>query len=1216
MSRLHFHLLLPAALLLATHANALVPVSPSPLAGTGDTDGPNVLLALSIEYPTAGWAYHTGWEAQKEYLGYFNPDVCYRYVINESVDGIKGINYFKPFGWVVDKKNRSCDKPYWPGNFLNWAAGTATDVFRKALTGGYRLVDSDTSGATILRLSRHGYGEATRVSNNSTVSAYVPIAYAGAKVTIQRKGNFGIRFSFGGSSYDYDLNVMVCGGASFEGYTKDCTPYVSASGEGYYKPEGLIQKYAKTMRVGVFSYLLDDAKARDGGVLRARLKYPGCDQMVTDDNGKLINLKKEWDQKTGVYYKNPDPDDATSSNVGNSGVINYLNRFGEGGYKTLDPAAELYYAALRYLRNTGNYSAYSKLSANEETGNKEKDSFPVITNWDDPFKNSDQNSFIIYFGDINTHRDVDLPGSKWVKAYDKDDLGLRKPSDDTSIDVDALLNIVRDGEINNIGAGNGESPGYIAALAYWGNFYDIRPDKSGRQNVKAFMIDANENGNFKTPSTNSFYLAAKWGGFTDGNNNNKPDVDAEWSTGVQPPVDAFSQYGQATPDNYAPANDPAALIKALNRAFSYAALAVKPSLSGLSVSTGNGSVNTGNHVFRTTFERPSSSGGDAGADWYGDIEVYKVNLSNNVLNNSSLTLDWSTKSVLETQLGATATNRNIYAYNKSTERGITFDTASNDLQTQIGLNANGLAYLRGDNTNAGNNGSKAYRARSYRLGPIELARVAFKGAPEPVAGCSAFSSTVQARPSIYAVPANDGFLHIFNYGNKTASDKGKELFAFMPSAVYPQAAKLAAKDYEYVRLHDGSPVIQDVCLSNTPKTLLIGSSGRGITKADGYGSSSIYAIDVTTPESMNADSVLWEFSSTNDPLLGNMMTLPKLVKLNNGKWAAVVANGINQTASGAGVLLLMLDKAQGAQWVLGSNYFKLTVSPATTPLYSPNGITDVSTYDDDNNGTVDYLYAGDLNGNVWKFDITATNPASWGVALGGQPLFTASQMTNGVPGTRQPITAAPVLIKTAGGQKMVVFGTGINYAETDRATSGQVIYGIMDNNQRIPDPTSLLAQTMPSADSGFSRTSTSTLAANQKGWYIPLTANEQVVSPPFAMNLQRNDMAVVDSIRLRQECAAGGEASFRTVINLSNGAAPEVVLMDTNGDGKTDSRDSRYNRQSLSTGVNYGGSLLLTLPNGRLALCNTGAGGTIECNTIGGTARVVKRVSWRELITD
>ena len=1203
--------LISLAVTVTAPVQALVPASTSPLAGTGDTDGPNVLLALSIEYPTAGWAYQTDYTTTNEYLGYFDAGLCYSYVTNDSA---AGVNYFNPVSQVNNSTYRTCNDGYWSGNFLNWAAGTATDIFRKTLTGGYRV--KELTGKTILRFSRHGYGDASRnygdfrgylplLSGHSSTSSYIQNASAtlvrpsanpysmNLTRSYQRWSGFNWQ-SFSDTTL-YDLNVRACVQSSSFAMGSNCTLYTPSTGVVDYKPEGLIQKYAKTMRVGVFSYLLDNSYDRDGGVLRARLKYPGCYQTVTTNAGNTIALGREWDPKTGAFYTNPDPTDATNSSVSNSGVVNYLNRFGEGGYKTYDPAAELYYAAQRYLRNKGNVSAYTNT-----TSNNQKDSFPVITDWDDPLKNSDQNNFIIYLGDVNVHGDVDLPGSSWGTP--------RKPSDDTDLNVSTLLNTVRGGGSDNIGATN--SPGYIAALAYWGNMFDIRSDKSGDQHVKAFMIDVVESGSYKTEATNSFYLAAKWGGFEDNDGSKTPNVKSEWSSDLQ----TISAFPNGVPDNYAPANNPEALVKALNRAFSYAALAVKPSLSGLAVSSGSNNVNNGSHLFRTTFERSSTDS----ADWYGDVEAYKVTLTNNVLNTNALSLDWSTKAKLEAQLGTTASGRNIYAYNKSTESGISFSSGSSYLQSAIGLNANGLAYLMGDNTNAGNSGSKAYRARSARLGPIELAKVAFGPAPTDITGCGTFSVSAKARPSIYAVPANDGFLHIFNYGDKAAVDKGKELFAFMPSSVYPQAAKLAAKDYEYVRLHDGSPVIKDVCLNNQAATLLIGSSGRGITKADGYGSSSIYAIDVTNPGSMNASSVRWEFSSANDSTLGNMMTLPKLVKLNNGRWAAVLGNGINQTASNAGVFLLMLDKPAGQAWVLNDNYFKLTVTPSTTPLYAPNGITDVSTYDDDGNGTVDYLYAGDLNGHVWKFDIRAASPASWNVALSGSPLFTAYTMNGSTLGSRQPITAAPVLMKTTGGQKVVVFGTGINYDEQDRASTGHAIYGIYDNGSAVGDPRSLLAHATPSSDSGYSRTSTSSMAANQKGWYIPLTTNEQVVSSPFYMSVLKSDMVVVDSIRLRQECSTAGEASFRTIVSLSNGAAPDKPMMDTDGDGRVTSRDSRVNRQSLSTGVNYGGSLLVTLGGNKnkLVLCNTGVSGTIECNPLGSSSRVVSRVSWRELIQD
>ena len=360
---------LSAICMLAGFAHAIVPSSTSPLAGTGDTDGPNVLLALSIEFPTAGWAYQTGYTTSNEYLGYFDSGLCYSYVTNDSA---AGVNYFNPVSKVNNSTYRTCNDGYWSGNFLNWAAGTATDIFRKTLTGGYRVKES--TGKTILRFSRHGYGDASRsygdfrgylpvLSGHSITNSYQSM---GATLVRPSANPFSLNLTrtyqrwngFGWQSFNnttlYDLNVRACVQSGSFAMGSNCTLYTPSTGVVDYKPEGLIQKYAKTMRVGVFSYLLDSSYDRDGGVLRARLKYPGCYQTVTTNGGNTIALGREWDPKTGAFYTNPDPTDASNSSVSNSGVVNYLNRFGEGGYKSYDPAAELYYAAQRYLRNKGN----------------------------------------------------------------------------------------------------------------------------------------------------------------------------------------------------------------------------------------------------------------------------------------------------------------------------------------------------------------------------------------------------------------------------------------------------------------------------------------------------------------------------------------------------------------------------------------------------------------------------------------------------------------------------------------------------------------------------------------------------------------------------------------------------------------------------------------------------------------------------------------------
>ncbi len=112
-----------------------------------------------------------------------------------------------------------------------------------------------------------------------------------------------------------------------------------------------MQKYATKLRFGVMSYLNDNSSGRDGGVLRAQMKFVG--PYLAD--GTTDNPAKEWDATTGVFVTNPDTSDATNSSVTDSGAANYLNKFGSLShtYKTYDNVSELYYSAIRYFKKPG-----------------------------------------------------------------------------------------------------------------------------------------------------------------------------------------------------------------------------------------------------------------------------------------------------------------------------------------------------------------------------------------------------------------------------------------------------------------------------------------------------------------------------------------------------------------------------------------------------------------------------------------------------------------------------------------------------------------------------------------------------------------------------------------------------------------------------------------------------------------------------------------------
>ena len=162
-------------------------------------------------------------------------------------------------------------------------------------------------------------------------------------------------------AYEVSIRVKVCVPGLLEA---NCRAY-----PGGYKPEGLIQQYADELRIGVFGYLNDREILRDGGVLRARQKFVG-QTMIVPGEGETANPNREWDPNTGVLVRNPDPADASATaaalgiSILDSGAINYLNKFGQmtnERHKSKDPVSELYYTALRYLKNQGNVAEYTNI---------------------------------------------------------------------------------------------------------------------------------------------------------------------------------------------------------------------------------------------------------------------------------------------------------------------------------------------------------------------------------------------------------------------------------------------------------------------------------------------------------------------------------------------------------------------------------------------------------------------------------------------------------------------------------------------------------------------------------------------------------------------------------------------------------------------------------------------------------------------------------------
>ena len=168
---------------------------------------------------------------------------------------------------------------------------------------------------------------------------------------------------------------------------------------------------------------------------------------------------------------------------------------------------------------------------------------------------------------------------------------------------------------------------------------------------------------------------------------------------------------------------------------------------------------------------------------------------------------------------------------------------------------------------------------------------------------------------------------------------------------------------------------------------------------------------------------------------------------------AIFGNGYNSRSGEA--VLFIVDIETGT--VIRTISTRSAVAPATPQPFVPNGLNTPAAVFADSNYTADYVYAGDLRGNLWKFDLSSSNPDDWKVAHGTvltspestsydpEPLFIATDSE----GNRQPITAAPVVGGHPQGRDglMIYVGTGKYLEQSDNLSTGQQsFYGIWDRD--------------------------------------------------------------------------------------------------------------------------------------------------------------------------
>jgi len=628
-------------------------------------------------------------------------------------------------------------------------------------------------------------------------------------------------------------------------------------------------------------------------------------------------------------------------------------------------------------------------------------------------------------------------------------------------------------------------------------------------------------------------------------------------------------------------------------------------------------------------------------EWFGDLEAKEIDLVTGAVSTTSV---WSARAKLDAKANAACDNRNIKLFRSGATNNLvnfTWNTQACDLSgvptgaASTGLNASeqaffdssevalfsqyalmtngssgtvdqrGLAaganlvnFLRGQRGREGFDPNTAllYRTRTSILGDIVNAQPVFAKAPFASytdTGYATFKSDNAGRTPMVYVAANDGMLHAFYAGTSNIDPiGGEERWAFIPTMVLPNMHKLADNNYANLRTYfvDGTPAVGDVydSVAATWKTILVGGLNAG---GRGY-----YALDVTDPGNPKG---LWEFKhtgtcagtpvgQTTDCHIGFTYGNPQISKLADGRWVVFVTSGYNNVntpaVAGDGVgYLYVLDA------ITGQIIYK--ISTATGSATTPSGLGKINNFvlDTAVNNTTQQVYGVDLLGNVWRFEVNASQ--------------TATRVTTVVDssGVAQSITTKPELAEFGSPPTTYVFVASGRYigASDLSSTQTQTVWGIKDTGSYpIAAPRTSFSRLAISNTTTTTRSiSCVTNCTTNGGWFADLPDTGERVN--VDMKLQLGTLTVASNVPQNNACNIGGY-SWLNFFDARNGLQ---VAGSTNFGAKLS--------DSLAVGIN-----VVRLPDGRtvvIATTSDASQQTAEAPIPAGDPQG-RRTSWRELV--
>ncbi len=646
-------------------------------------------------------------------------------------------------------------------------------------------------------------------------------------------------------------------------------------------------------------------------------------------------------------------------------------------------------------------------------------------------------------------------------------------------------------------------------------------------------------------------------------------------------------------------------------------------------------------------------------DWTGTLTAHSVNSDGTV----STVATWNGRDLLDARTSGNRvilTSTGVGAGNGAAFSGSAVVNAINAVDSNFGTatstpsGTDRLAWVRGDTSKEGT----SFRQRNHLLGAVMNAQSLYVA--RPASGYRniwpAMSDEAQAEangegytkfledhatraPTLY-VAGNDGMLHAFDA--TTASDTypdtvdvtpspGKERWAYVPYSVYGKLANWSSlTNFSFEPSVDGTPVSRDVYFrSGTDKgwhTILV----AGLR----YGGRGVYALDITdasASEFTPGAKVLWEFNntSTGGANLGYTYGRPNIGRMANGQWVVLVPVGYFPTgstdpaASNSFSSLFVLDAQTGA--LIKEIKTPTTVSGISGTVASW-GLTSPVLGDYQGDQIDDVAFAGDLQGNIWRFDLTGAS-TNWKAELFFRP-------SN--PGDR-PVTVMPRLFADPiGGGMTVVFGTGKYLAAVDNVidsnTKVQAVYGIRDSGfagqpvvEEGSTATPLVEQVLSEQDSVRGLTTNPVPAENSsgvtiRGWYFDLYVSDGT------SQTNKGERVVVDAAALTDT----NRAVITTLIPQDNDPcdpAPRgaVMFVDAATGGAASGVD--YGTSGgWAAGTQQTGVLVKNPPTGGFLPVATSVGGgrvylpglTLldDTTTPSAGAPIWRRRSWRELNND